>query len=256
MGLFRFILRKAVPLPRLNDYQRFLFIGPHPDDIEIGAGATVAKLSAMGKDVKFLVCTDGRYGIDKEGVDTAKVVAIRQEEAKNAANLLGVKEIEFLPYPDGGGYDVKQLTDSIIKAICLYQPDIIFAPDSKVISELHIDHVNVGESAGFAFLASTIGKQMRENNLNKSNVSAIAYYFTDKPNTTYKINSKHCKLQHNAIKQHISQFPEDSKEFMGIKLYISLRQIRYGITSLKGRADCFRVLGLVHSHCAPESAKF
>ncbi len=256
MGLFKFILKKAVPIPKFNNYQKFLFIGPHPDDIEIGAGATVAKLTSMGKEVKFLVCTDGRYGIDKEGIDVKKAVEIRQEEAKNAAKLLGVKEIEFLPYSDGGKYDVKELTDSITKVICNYQPDIIFAPDPKVISELHIDHINTGESAGFAFLASTISKQMREENLNASKVTAIAFYFTDKPNTTYKITKQQVKLQQNAIRQHVSQFPEGSIELKGISTYLTLRQIRYGFTSLKGRADCFRVLGLTHSHCAPESANF
>ena len=60
MGLTKLVLKFAAPLPKIEEYNRFLFIGPHPDDIEIGAGATAAKLVDMGKEVRFLVCIDGR----------------------------------------------------------------------------------------------------------------------------------------------------------------------------------------------------
>ena len=42
MSITKLALKFALPLPQLESYQRFLFIGPHPDDIEIGAGATAA----------------------------------------------------------------------------------------------------------------------------------------------------------------------------------------------------------------------
>ena len=62
MGFTKLILKFAAPLPQIEHYNRYLFIGPHPDDIEIGAGATAAKLAAAGKEVCFLICTDGRFG--------------------------------------------------------------------------------------------------------------------------------------------------------------------------------------------------
>ncbi|MBR1441855.1 MAG: PIG-L family deacetylase [Lachnospiraceae bacterium] len=62
MSLTGMILRKAAPVPKMEAFERFLFIGPHPDDIEIGAGATAAKLRQMGKKVCFLICTDGVLG--------------------------------------------------------------------------------------------------------------------------------------------------------------------------------------------------
>ena len=42
MSMLKWVLKAAVPIPKLESYQRFLFVGPHPDDIEIGAGATAA----------------------------------------------------------------------------------------------------------------------------------------------------------------------------------------------------------------------
>ena len=60
MSLTRLVLQYAAPFPQLLDYETYLFVGPHPDDIEIGAGATVSKLVSIGKKVVFLICTDGR----------------------------------------------------------------------------------------------------------------------------------------------------------------------------------------------------
>ena len=62
MSILKLVLKAAAPLPDIEKFDRYLFIGPHPDDIEIGAGATAAKLAARGKSVCFLICLDGRYG--------------------------------------------------------------------------------------------------------------------------------------------------------------------------------------------------
>ena len=64
MSLTRLVLRFAAPPPKLLAFERYLFVGPHPDDIEIGAGATAARLAAMGKSVAFVICTDGRFGME------------------------------------------------------------------------------------------------------------------------------------------------------------------------------------------------
>ena len=48
MSVLKTILKLAAPLPDITKYERYLFLGPHPDDIEIGAGATAAKLAATG----------------------------------------------------------------------------------------------------------------------------------------------------------------------------------------------------------------
>ena len=51
MSLTRIALKIAAPLPRLEEFERYLFVGPHPDDIEIGAGATASRLTSLGKQV-------------------------------------------------------------------------------------------------------------------------------------------------------------------------------------------------------------
>ena len=49
MSLTKLALKIAAPVPEVETFTRYLFIGPHPDDIEIGCGATVARLAAEGK---------------------------------------------------------------------------------------------------------------------------------------------------------------------------------------------------------------
>ena len=48
MGLTKLALKIAAPAPRIETFSKYLFIGPHPDDIEIGCGATAAKLAKQG----------------------------------------------------------------------------------------------------------------------------------------------------------------------------------------------------------------
>ena len=54
MCLTKTAIRAAVPLPKPEAFGRYLFVGPHPDDVESGAGATAAKLAEAGKSVTFL----------------------------------------------------------------------------------------------------------------------------------------------------------------------------------------------------------
>ena len=147
MGLTKLVLKFAVPVPKVESYDRYLFIGPHPDDIEIGAGATAAKLAAMGKEVCFLVCLDGRFGEGNTELRGQELINKRKEESIRSAEVLGVKDVRFLDLKDGGGYKKKELLKGIAKVVGEFGPDIILAPDPCVTSESHVDHLNVGEAA-------------------------------------------------------------------------------------------------------------
>ena len=107
MSLTRLALRFAAPAPKVEAFDRYLFIGPHPDDIEVGAGATAAKLVAAGKQVCFLICTDGRYGLEHapESTTPEALIELRKAEAVASAKLLGVEDVRFLEFSDGGFYD-------------------------------------------------------------------------------------------------------------------------------------------------------
>ena len=160
MSLTGTILKFAAPLPKIESFQNYLFVGPHPDDIEIGAGATIAALHEMGKHISFVICTDGRYGLDyaPEGTTPEELIELRRQESIASAKVLGVTDVTFLGFSDGGFYDINNLRTALAKVIGEKKPDIIFAPDPSVTSECHPDHLNAGRlSRELAFFCAVCG---------------------------------------------------------------------------------------------------
>ena len=255
MGLTKMILKAAVPTPRIEEYRRFLFVGPHPDDIEIGAGATAAKLAAMGKDVCFLVCLDGRFGDGSapEGVRGDALVELRKQEALASAAMLGITDVRFLDLCDGGFYEQKELVEKIARVVGEFQPEVVLTPDPDVTSECHADHRNVGAAVRQIACFAPYGGIMAGCGAKPAPVQALAYFMTAKPNRFVK-TTHYLSLQLRSIFEcHRSQFPEGSPDAKSIALYLKLRAMDFGLRSGKGCAEGFRVLGVTHMHCFPEA---
>lgn len=255
MSLTRAGIRFAAPLPRIEDSRRVLFIGPHPDDIEIGAGATAAKLASAGKELCFLICTDGRYGDTYIPVGTSaqELIAVRQKEARRSAALLGVGDVRFLGLSDGGFYTTEALRQGMAEVIGDFGPELIFAPDPRVGSECHTDHLNVGEAAmRLAYFAPYAGI-MAGYGSKAAPVKALALYMTAKPNQYIKTSGYLGRQLEAVFSCHKSQFPAGCDEARSISMYLKLRSVDYGLRSLKGTAEGFRVLGVTQMHCLPEA---
>lgn len=253
MSLTKLVLHFAAPLPRIESFQRFLFVGPHPDDIEIGAGATAAKLASTGKDVCFLICTDGRYGTDHApaGLSGDRLAAVRKREAAASAALLGVRDLRFLPFSDGGFYEPEALQRGIAAVIADFRPEVIFAPDPCVASECHTDHLNVGEAVRrLACFAPNPGI-MAAMGLMPVNVQALAYYMTAKPNRYVNTTGYLARQLHSIYDCHKSQFPERD----AVATYLKLRAADFGLRSFCTCAEGFRILGKTQMHCLPEAGR-
>ena len=107
-----------------------LAFGAHPDDIELGCGATIAKEVSLGKKVGIVDLTQGELG-------TRGSAELRMIEASNAAKILGVSVRENLGFADGFFTNDKKHQLEIIKMIRKYQPDIVLC---NAIDDRHIDH--------------------------------------------------------------------------------------------------------------------
>ena len=251
--MLKSILLKAVPVPKIESFQNYLFVGPHPDDIEVACGATVAKLVALGKRVTFIVCTDGRVGSLDENLTSDELVEIRRQEALASAQLLGVTDVRFLPFHDGGEHTASDLAKSLVPIILDVKPQIVFAPDHTVPSECHPDHLKTGQAATKAVFLASWPKLTEQLGLegNVANIT-LAYYYTHKPNRYIGVG-KFRQMHLDAIACHKSQFDESNIKVF--KTYFGLRQIRFGLRSGKGRADGYRVLSPTHQHCFPEIAE-
>lgn len=108
-----------------------LAFGAHPDDVELGCGATIAKEIFLGKKVGIIDLTRGELG-------TRGSSDLRTIEATNAATILGVSVRENLDFADGFFINDKKHQLEIIKMIRKYQPEIVLC---NAIDDRHIDHV-------------------------------------------------------------------------------------------------------------------
>lgn len=255
MSITKLAIKIAAPLPDIESFDRYLFIGPHPDDIEIGAGATAAKLASMGKTVCFLVCIDGRYGDGGTVLRGDELVALRRKESIRSAGMLGVEDVRFLDFCDGGFYDPDELTIAMAKVIGEFKPDVIFAPDAGVRSECHIDHLNVGKAAQRLAYFCRYPNIMSRYGAGSCPVKALAQYFTARPNRFVGVKGYINRQLDALFSCHVSQYPHGSSEGEGraIALYLKVRAADFGIRSLKLLAEGFRVLGETQMHCLPEA---
>lgn len=107
-----------------------LVFGAHPDDAELGAGATIAKAVAAGKKVGIVDLTRGELG-------TRGTAEIRDAEAAKAAEILGVRIRENLEFADGFFTNDKEHQLEIIRMIRKYRPEIVLC---NAVDDRHIDH--------------------------------------------------------------------------------------------------------------------
>ena len=107
-----------------------LAFGAHPDDVELGCAATIAKEISLGKKVGIVDLTRGELG-------TRGSAELRDKEAANAAEILGVSVRENLGFADGFFRNDKEHQLEIIKMIRKYQPEIVLC---NAIDDRHIDH--------------------------------------------------------------------------------------------------------------------
>lgn len=252
MSLTSLAIRIAAPVPQIDSFDRYLFIGPHPDDIEIGAGATAARLVSMGKKVCFIICIDGRYGDGYAPCRGDELAALRQREAISSAKALGVEDVRFLGLCDGGFYEPDELLCGIARVIGDFKPDMVFAPDPDVPGECHIDHLNVGKAAKRIACFAQYGSIMERYGAHAAPVKALGLYFTAKPNRFVGTKGYVDRQLHAIFDNHTSQFPKGCGDAKSISLYIKLRSADFGIRSLKSSAEGFRVLGVTQMHCMPE----
>ena len=125
-----------------------LAVGAHPDDVELGCGATIAKEISLGKKVGIIDLTKGELG-------TRGSVEIRKTEAIKAAEILGVSLRKNLGFADGFFVNDKEHQLKIIKIIRQYQPDIVLC---NAVDDRHIDHAKGSKLVSDACFLSGLRK--------------------------------------------------------------------------------------------------
>jgi LmbE family N-acetylglucosaminyl deacetylase len=119
-----------------------LAIGAHPDDVEFGCGATLAKWAGRGCEVHLLVLTDGSKGTWER--DAADLVARREKEQRNAAHVLGAVDVTFLGVVDGELDEREPYRAAVCAVIRGIRPDVVLGHDPWKRYRLHPDHRHAG----------------------------------------------------------------------------------------------------------------
>lgn len=125
--------------------ERALAIGAHPDDVDFGCGATLAKWAADGCEVSVLVCTDGSKGTWDPEADEAALIATRQVEQRRAAEALGaLGSVGFLGWPDGELESGMEQRAQVALWIRKTRPVVVLGHDPWKRHRLHPDHRHAG----------------------------------------------------------------------------------------------------------------
>lgn len=135
-----------------------LAIGAHPDDVELGCGATIAKETSGGKKIGIIDLTRGELG-------TRGTAEIRDEEAKNSAKILKVAVRENMEFADGFFINSQENQLALIKKIRTYQPEIVIC---NAIDDRHIDHAKGSKLASDACFLSGLIKIETKDDLGNS----------------------------------------------------------------------------------------
>jgi LmbE family N-acetylglucosaminyl deacetylase len=130
--------------------KRVLVIVAHADDMEFFAGGTIARMAALGYEIREVIATNNERGTLDPEWSPRFTADTRREEAQRGAKVLGVNpDIDFLGYEDGrlSETPLNELRERCMRAIRRHKPDVLFTWDPFAPYEEHQDHRSIGLAA-------------------------------------------------------------------------------------------------------------
>jgi LmbE family N-acetylglucosaminyl deacetylase len=183
-----------------------LAIGAHPDDVEFGCGATLAKWARAGCVVHHLVCTDGSKGTWDPDADLAQLVALRQVEQRDAAKALGATgEVAFLGWPDGELDSGVRQRWQVAYWIRRLTPEVVLGHDPWKRYRLHPDHRHAGFLAVEGVVAARDPHFFPEQALPHHRPAALLLFEADEPDHVEAVAAVDVERKLAALESHRSQ---------------------------------------------------
>lgn len=134
--------------------ERVLVITAHPDDVDFGAGGTIATLTDAGIRVTYCICTDGDAGGFDDTTNRADIADIRRKEQIAAGKILGVTDIHFLGYADGYLEPTHDVQRDIVRIMRIVRPQLVITQTPERnwerLPATHPDHMAAGEATARA----------------------------------------------------------------------------------------------------------
>lgn len=138
----------AVP----EDWTRALAVVAHPDDLEYGAAAAIARWTAQGKTVAYCLVTAGEAGIDSLAPE--ECARLRMEDERRSAAVVGVDDVTFLGHPDGLVEASLVLRRDLATQIRRFRPDVLISINHREEWPGGLNHAD-HRATGIALLDAT-----------------------------------------------------------------------------------------------------
>jgi LmbE family N-acetylglucosaminyl deacetylase len=140
------------PAPSLEpfpeDWERGLAVVAHPDDMEYGAAAAVARWTGQGKRFGYVLVSDGEAGIST--TPPGETGPLRRDEQRESCAVVGVTDVEFLGWPDGTIVEGLDLRSDLAAVIRRHRPEVVVSINFRESwggpSWNHADHRAVGRA--------------------------------------------------------------------------------------------------------------
>jgi LmbE family N-acetylglucosaminyl deacetylase len=191
----------------LENIDKILVISAHPDDPELSSGGSIAKWVAGGKEVIYIICTDGDKGSKDINMNPHRLAALREQEQEAAAHTLGVQRVIFLRHQDGE-LEVNPLFKVELTMLIRHiKPELIITHDPWRPYLIHPDHRAVGLAVTDAVIAARdhlFFPVLLELGLKAHRPKALYYTFPEKPDIILDI-TEFMELKLKAIAQHKTQ---------------------------------------------------
>jgi len=228
--------------------ERAMVIVAHPDDPEFSCAGTIARWAQAGTEACYVLCTSGDVGIAEPGMTRAKAVKIREAEQRQAANIVGVKEVVFLGEPDGMLQPTLELRKKIVREIRRFRPEVVITGDPTVVwaSDRYINHPDHRAAATAALDATfpaagqpNLFEELEEEGLTAFKPRKVYVTTWGEPDIYVNI-TKTIDIKVNALRAHKSQMKDWDPEER-IKDWAAAR----GKGKEMAYAEAFRVITLV-----------
>jgi LmbE family N-acetylglucosaminyl deacetylase len=124
--------------------KRALVIAAHPDDADFGAAGTAFLWTQQGWEFYYLVCTDGSKGSDDASITRQQLIDMRRQEQRDAAAILGVRDVFYLDHVDGELTANRTLLGDVVRVIRQVRPTAVFThdPESVIVNDAFVNHAD------------------------------------------------------------------------------------------------------------------
>jgi LmbE family N-acetylglucosaminyl deacetylase len=239
------------------EVQRAMAIYAHPDDAEFGLAGTAATWARAGVEFVYCMVTNGASGSQDPEMTRARLREIRLAEQREAARILGVKEVVFLDFEDGYLEPTIDVRRAVARQIRIHRPDVIFTMDPTMRYGggyvNHPDHIAAAEVVLRSINPDASTRQMlpelwQNEHLEPHKPKALFLISFDKPDVVIDVSDV-VDLKLEALRAHRSQIEPDNLEFVKSWMKEAGKRKRYAY------AEGFTVVRLDQEGAARRTAR-